>query len=324
MQKSEVKLVFISWVDYTGRSSSIARALGAKEHYIEYLKRMPRLFIPIRYMLQAVKTLTVTLHEKPDIVLVMNPPVVLPLIAYLYCFFSGAKYIIDSHTGAFFGKWRRFQRLHRYLSKRALTTIVTNEPLRQEVASWGANCCILGLGMPEFSTALAADRSTELRVCVISSFSDDEPLEEITAAAGELPGCRLFVTGRIPNTKRAKIVNRAPSNVVFTDFLPKEQYIELLSKADVAMVLVKRDYTLLQGAIESVAVEKPLIISDWPILRSCFNKGTLYVDNSPESIVSAVWEAKARMSQLQKEMQSLKAELKQEWKQQLTALEALF
>ena len=76
------------------------------------------------------------------------------------------------------------------------------------------------------------------------------------------------------------------------------------------MVLVKNNHTMLCGAYEAVAMEKPLITSDWPVLRSYFNRGTLYVDNSPEGIERAVSEVLVRKTQLAFEMKELKRTLR--------------
>ena len=77
---------------------------------------------------------------------------------------------------------------------------------------------------------------------------------------------------------------------------------------------------MLCGAYESVALEKPLITSDWAVLKKYFSKGTLYVDNSPESIMKAVKEMEARQNELRKEMKELKKQLIPQWEKKFKEL----
>jgi len=85
-------------------------------------------------------------------------------------------------------------------------------------------------------------------------------------------------------------------------------------------VLVNRDLTLLCGAYEAVAVGKPLITSDWPVLRNYFSSGTLYVDNTPESIRDGVQRVAQGREQLSREMQQLKHSLDRNWTERFDVL----
>ena len=127
------KIVFISWAHVVPRSKGIAEALKARAFYIEYMKEWPIIVLPIRYLAQAVRTLAILRAERPNVVVAMNPPVILPLLTFVYCYFNKADLVVDSHSGAFTGAWRRFITLHRLVSKRAVVTVVTNETLRREV-----------------------------------------------------------------------------------------------------------------------------------------------------------------------------------------------
>ncbi|MBW2124039.1 MAG: hypothetical protein JRH07_19645 [Deltaproteobacteria bacterium] len=271
--------------------------------------------------MQSIRTWSIFLREKPDVVVVTNPPIVLPLVAYLYSKVRAGRFVIDSHTGAFEGKWGKLLFLHRFLSRRAITTIVTNGPLKNTVESWGARAFVLGIEVPEFPVAGANGRPVRPCVCVVSSFADDEPLEEILCAARNVPSCDFYLTGKIPQKgKKVEILKQRPSNVILTGFLPDSQYVDLLNRADVVMVLVKRDLTLLQGASEAVAVEKPLITSDWPVLKDYFCRGALYVDNTAESIGRAVEQALLRKEDLAGEIRNLKEELRRRWYEKIGSL----
>jgi hypothetical protein len=312
MKKLSKKIVFISWAKNVARTKMLSNTLGAIETYIEYFKEMPLFLVPIRYLLQAIKTLSVLVCEKPDIILVQNPPIVAPFIVYCYSKLFRKKYIIDSHTGAFSGTWKKFEKLNKYFSKNALINIITNEELKNKVESWGAKAIILEDGLHDLVLDKEVGNFSRFSICVINSYSPDEPLEEIFQAADNIPECDFFVTGKISRAD-PNLIKLKPDNVILTDFLSRKKFIELLNKVEAIMVLTTRDLTLLEGGFEAVAAEKPLITSDWPVLKNYFRKGTLYVDNSAMSIEKAVLEIKSGNKELSEEIKVLKRQLKIDW-----------
>jgi hypothetical protein len=100
---------------------------------------------------------------------------------------------------------------------------------------------------------------------------------------------------------------------VLTGFLPEDEYVGLIKSVDVIIVLVKNDHTMLCGAYEAVAAEKPLVTSNWPVLKQYFSQGTLYVDNTPYEIERAVRKALEQRVDLHEEMKVLKAKLTKQW-----------
>ncbi len=318
--EQSTKKVFISWAKTMPRTKGIATALRAHDYYIERLKGSMSPLLPLRYALQARETISILRHERPQVILASNPPIFLPLIACLVARKLNAAFVMDSHTGAFDGRWAYFLPVHRFLSRCAAATIVTNEPLRAQVASWGAPAFILEDRVPDLLIK-PVPQNQHFSVAMVSSFAKDEPLDAVLAAAAGLPDYRFFVTGRA-TAHMAGMVASAPDNVTFTGFLPRSEYVDLLNRADAVMVLVKRDLTLLCGAYEAVAVEKPLITSDWPVLRNYFSHGALYVDNSPRSIREAVVEAAGKARQLTQEIRSLKHTLRRNWSEHFALLSA--
>jgi len=309
------RVLFISWAAYSRRSESVAEALGAEAVYIELMKGTPVVLVPLRYLLQAAKTIGVLVRSRPRVVGVMNPPIVLACGVYLYSLLlhgGRVRFFIDSHTGAFIGCWGRFLKVHRFLSRRALCTVVTNETLAQTVRGWGARAVVLPVEIPRFAARPAAAGSAET-VCVINSFSADEPLDEILEAARSLPRIRFDITGRLPEDRRPLLLASKPDNVRYTGHVPVDAYLDLLNACDVAMVLVKYGSTLLQGAAEAVAMAKPLVTSDWPVLREYFSKGALYTDTQPAHIARTIEEALARKQELARESGELRETLQREW-----------
>ena len=160
-------------------------------------------------------------------------------------------------------------------------------------------------------------------IAVISSFAYDEPLQAVLDAASQLPDTQFYITGDKTRLER-KFVNQKLQNVTMTGLLEYDVYLDLLQKVDAIIDLTTDDKTMLSGAYEAVALEQPLIISDWMPLRRYFNKGTIYVKNSPNDIREAVMIAKSKKEELSTEMRSLRLEKIKEWDDKISKFYYLF
>jgi glycosyltransferase involved in cell wall biosynthesis len=147
---------------------------------------------------------------------------------------------------------------------------------------------------------------------LVSSFCDDEPTADFLRAAAQLPGVHFHVTG---NTKHlaAEIRQLAPPNVRFTGFLSNEEYVGLLMAADGVMALTIRDHTMQRAAYEAVYLGKPVITSDFPILRDAFPLGAVHIDPTQEGIRDGVEEFLAGLRRLTTEVQEMRAKKLSRW-----------
>jgi hypothetical protein len=75
--------VFISWAKTMPRTKGLATELGLHDYYIEYWKGRTRWLLPLRYLRQSLTTLAIIRRERPRLIIVTNPPILLPLIAWL-------------------------------------------------------------------------------------------------------------------------------------------------------------------------------------------------------------------------------------------------
>jgi hypothetical protein len=87
----------------------------------------------------------------------------------------------------------------------------------------------------------------------------------------------------------------------------------LLRACDVILCLTKDNHTFQSDANEALWMGKPLITSDWPILKEYFNKGTIHTDNSIESIHKALLQMQNNLAALKAEMVLLQEERKAQW-----------
>jgi hypothetical protein len=97
----------------------------------------------------------------------------------------------------------------------------------------------------------------------------------------------------------------------------------MLNSVDVIIDLTTRENCLVCGAYESIAVEKPMILSKTKALTEYFNKGAVYVEHSIKSIESGIIEAIRRKEELTKQVKELKRIRNFEWLQKKEELEEI-
>jgi len=282
-------MTYISWAPYCSRSDHTARELGGVSHMV-YLGRLGShpLTVVFKYIGQAWQTWQILLRDRPRAVFVMVPPVFAAVAVWLYAAWFRVPFVLDAHTAAFLHpRWARWQWLQRALSRRAATTIVTNEHLADVVRRAGGRATLVPDVPIRFPVVDPIEKTPQFLVVAVCSFNYDEPVDEMFEAARKLPDVRFLVTG---NPQRISAARRRtlPKNLTLTGFLPDAAYAGLLTSADVVMTLTTRDHTMLRGAYEAIYQGTPVIVSDWPLLRSAFDEGAVHVDNSRAAIVAAV------------------------------------
>lgn len=308
-------ITYISWARSCSRSDHTARELGGRS-YMVYLDGLgSRLStVLLKYVGQALRTARILARERPAAVFVMTPPVFAALPVFWYARRRGAAVVLDAHSAAFLHpRWRRFQWLQRALCRRAATTLVHNEHMAGVVRAAGAHATVVPDVPVVFDTVEPFQRPPGFTVAVICSFNYDEPVEEIVAAASRVPDVRFYVTGD-PTHLRADVGRSLPDNVTLTGFLSAAAYGGLLQGADVVMVLTTRDHTMLRGAYEAIYQGTPVIVSDWPLLRSAFDQGAIHVRNDAGAIADGVRAAQRRHGALRADADRLRARKLDAWR----------
>lgn len=317
------KLIFITWERYNRRPELLAQLFGARNFFISYGQKGNIFQFPVRYFVQTRETWKTLREEKPDVVFVQNPPIFCAFVIYLYSLFHKTRYIIDSHTGAFVDrKWRWSLSLHRMLSSKALLTLVHNKSQAEITRQWGCRYMVLSYPPGEYPMGEKVDLKGEFNIAVIGSINEDEPMDIVFEAARSMPEVTFHITG---DSKRidAKTLDKRPANCILTGYTTYERYIGLLRNVNALMTLTTRDNTLLMGGFEAISLNKPLIVSDFPVLREYFPRGAVFVQNTADGICEGVNKARQNQQTLNHEMEMLQKELVENWKKEYAEVQEL-
>lgn len=320
---SDLRALFLVWAAPThgsSRSREFSNEIGISDlHYVYTPLRHSFVTAPVRYLYQALQTLWLLFKKRPRVIFVQSPPSFAVFFVYLYCLFTRSFYIVDAHSGAFdLAIWKYPKWLYRVLARKALATIVTGEHYQKVVKSWGGNSIVLKDPVTTYPLA-EYPLTGSFNLTVVNTFSSDEPLEEVLKTASDLKEVRFYITGK-KSTADARLIAQAPSNVTFTDYLPNEMYYGLLKSSDAIMCLTTSNHTLQCGACEALSLARPIITSDWPLLREYFSQGTVYVPNTSEGIRLGVMEMQKNYDHYLSGIQELNRIHKQNWQSQVKDL----
>jgi glycosyltransferase involved in cell wall biosynthesis len=305
----------IVWSPGLRHVKDYSRRLNASLYNIHYLLPQRPLLAPIKYIPQCLKTWIVLLRQRPSAVYVFISPVVAALCVYLYCWLAKVPFIMDVGGHAIISrKWAWSVPLVRILSRKARVNIVDQEAFRKLFESWGAKTLLLErppLGSNKKLSGLLSEDG-RFTITLISTFSPDEPIEAVLEAAKQLKDIDFFILGDTRKANR-KLLNKAPDNVTFTGYLAGDDYWERLVSSQIVMALTTASNSLLSGAVEGMALGKPLILSNQPTLTTYFEKGVVFVDDSVEGIVEGVKTAQVQQYCLAQEISELAVEKRERW-----------
>jgi len=318
--------LFLVWgpPSHGPRSQVFAKELGIRElHFMDVTSKRGAWVAPFKYALQAIRTFGLLFRKKPRLVFVQSPPGVAVLVVYIYCVWTKNHYIVDAHSAALqLPFWTRPRWLWRTLARKALTTIVTNNYFEKMLNDWDARVLILRDIPTAFPNGDPYPMNGDFNVTVVNTFSADEPLAQILEAARGMEGVRLYITGKV-SRGNPELLEHAPPNIQFTDFLNTEQYYALMRTSHAVMCLTTRDHTMQRGACEALSMGKPIITSNWPILQEYFNKGTVHVDNTGGGIRSGLYKMKSHYDSYLSGIRELQVSQQAEWQGKIGKLAAL-
>ena len=280
---------FLAWGAVAGRALEIADALGGEAKSFFPLGSARRPPVLVRYVLAAIGTVVYLFRRRPRVVVVTNPPIFAALIAYGCARIIGASLVMDSHPGGFGVQGdrvaARVQLLHRWMVRRAALVLVTGEPWRSRVESWGGTALVVHEAPGDWDFP-APTRHDRLRVLFAARFAADEDPEAVVDAARRLPECDFTLTGDVARCP-SSVIASAPNNVTFVGFLDPEAYRAAVVDTDLVVTLTSEPTSVMRAAYEAIYARRPVVVSDWPIGREMFPYA-VHATNDEEGLAEAI------------------------------------
>lgn len=303
--------IWVSW-ESQRRNHTLSKALGAELFQFDIsLNRV------MRYFLSLSLTISTFFRERPTLIFVQNPSLILAFFSVYYGRVFKVPVVVDAHNAGLFpldGRSSGLNKIALRIIKNTPLTIVSNEKLKMYVDQVGGISYVLADPIPEFHCPLKKKYlKGDINILFICTYASDEPYVEVVRAARELDkSICIYISGRSKG-KEGEFLHMKPKNVVLTGYLPEEDYIQLLYNVEVVIDLTTRENCLVCGGYEAVAAEKPLITSDSKALRDCFYKGTLFTNNTALDLAKKITCAIDKGKQLREEMAELKKEKIANW-----------
>jgi glycosyltransferase involved in cell wall biosynthesis len=91
----------------------------------------------------------------------------------------------------------------------------------------------------------------------------------------------------------------------------------------VVVVLTTYDHTMQRGGHEAMALGRPLVTSDWDLLRETFSQGAVHVHNEAGAIADGIRRALADRERLGEQMKGLRGDRQALFETRLAELRGL-
>jgi len=318
----KVNITFIAW-EKQRRTISLASQLGAKLAIIEVKANRP-----LRYLLSFLKTIPLLFAARHSIVIVQNPSMLLAFICVTLRPLFNYKLIIDRHSNFLFsvkGKLslsqRAFMFLSRFTNKNADLVLVTNSTIASLVKNDGGKPFVLPDPFPTMPEIKTNPKAASFELLFVCSWSDDEPIAELFAAASKLSSAlKIYVSGK-PKFQYKNLINTKPNNIELTGFVDDTQFFELMARVDAVIAISKAPATLVCGAYEAIALGKPVLVGDSKELKEYFSSGVLYTNSTPEDIYEKIQQLIENTTKLRAEVNKLFNDRSLEWQNSLSELQ---
>jgi len=317
--------LWLTW-EKQRRTTELSHALGLQ--LFRFNHRGSRLK---RYVDLCRQTWRLFKTEKPRLVIVQNPSMILAAAAAFMKSRLGFTLVVDRHTNFMIGLAktpviRLLTLISDYSLRQSDLTIVTNGPLAQLAEAKGSPAFVLPDRIPAPPPTQAVDLGPGRHICFICTYATDEPYNEVIGLGPLLPpDVTLHITGRQAGaafTPEARQILDTHDNVVLTDFLPEEDYWTLLASVDAVMDLTTLDHCLVCGAYESLALGQPLILSQKPVNRDLFGDTPVLVNPDTTSILEGVTTLLADLPARRQAAQDLRRTFSADWDRDFARLQA--
>jgi glycosyltransferase involved in cell wall biosynthesis len=109
--------------------------------------------------------------------------------------------------------------------------------------------------------------------------------------------------------------HRLPENIKLLGYVSNQKYINHLFSCDFTVVLTEQELTLNCGAYESLAAEKPMLLSDTKTIRSYFSFGANYIKgNSISGMRKEITSLTSQLDSKEEEIKGHLPKIKADWR----------
>lgn len=309
------KYIWVTWEDQV-RNRSVSSYLGVEIFEFKYDDKN-KIY---RYFLSAFKTLFLFLKFNPKVIFVQNPSVALSLLAVVTSKILHSNVFVDAHNVVFESMGPKFKfasKVNKWIIRNADAVIVTNEVLKKRVEEIGGTGVVIPDPLPDLfikenSTVNEYKKLLNDGICClcITSWSEDEPYENLLRAAESYQNEITFLFSGNYNKIGDQILNDLPSNVKLLGFVSRDLYENLLFEVDFVVDLTTRDNCLVCGAYEAVSAGKPMLISNSCALKEYFYKGAIYTGSEATEIAKNILLLISDLDRLKISVLELRSEIK--------------
>jgi glycosyltransferase involved in cell wall biosynthesis len=260
---------------------------------------------------------------RPDVLIVITPPVVAPLVAWCWCATHRCRLVVDCHTSSFYSwRWRWSLPVLKLVCKTAVAALVHTYEDLDRVGAWGVRALLFPDEVTDVSQAQPQPQATRPTVVVAGSLDPFEPIEKTLEAARLLPDVEMRFTGyphRVPEAAR----RAAPANVVFTGWLDYPRFLGELLAAHVVAVFSIDPHIMNRAAFEAIGLGRPLVLSEIPGLRGRFGPAALFSPNEPPAMAEAIRRALEQQDELAAKSRQLQSTLRAQHQDAVAELTAM-
>jgi hypothetical protein len=299
--------LWISWETHT-RSRSISNAL--KIELVELLSNKHRIF---KYIILTIRTIKVLFQKKPQVLIVQNPSIVLGYLSVFLRPLLRYKLIMDCHNAAIYpleDEYLWMTSIAQFLIRKADFVIVTNDELSKKVIELKGSPIILNDPIPVFEFDEASQfQNLQPKVTLIATWAEDEPILEFLHAVKKVDNVDFYVTGKLKDP----YIKEKYSTIHFPGFVSRTNYIKLIATSDLIVDLTTRENCLVCGAYEAVGVGVPMLLSNTISLRSTFDLGAEFCENTVDGIKDGIVSALSNINDLKVDIKEMKLAHMKRW-----------
>ncbi len=292
------KVIFISWAQYCRHSYLLSNALGADIYYVSGLIKSRgiiwKLFFLFDYISKSLRTLSIILKIKPNIIYVQNPPSLAPIFIVLLKKLLKFKVVVDSHNGAFQRPWSSFP-FHKWALRNADLVSIHNTQLHSRILGdpfyEKINFKILNSKLSEFQH-VKKEKPLKPYFLIITTFAGDEPMEVLLESIKEFNnnnGDMIFkITGNYNKKPHLFLKYSTDKNIEFLGFIDYKELEYFLVNSFGVISLSTRDDVQQFALMESLGADVPFISNDNRTNRALFDNKMVLVEITTEKIAEGI------------------------------------